>query len=245
MKKFKFSIITVCLNSEKFLKRCINSVKNQNYTNYEHIIIDGGSNDNTLKIIEKNKNYFSKIVSNKDNGIWDAMNKGLELSSGDLICFLNSDDFYYPHALELINSYFNKYNVDFLFGSVKKYKIMHGYQPWKINFSFGFYSSHSVGFFIKRAKHLQVGYYDTKFLSADLNFFYKMISQNNLVGISTKKYEVIGEFEPGGFSSKINYIEHLKDLNKIRIHNGQSKILVYLLYIIKILKKPLKFIKSI
>ena len=245
MKKFKFSIITVCLNSEKFLERCINSVKNQNYTNYEHIIIDGGSNDNTLKIIEKNKSYFSKIVSNKDNGIWDAMNKGLELSSGDLICFLNSDDFYYPHALELINSYFNKYNVDFLFGSVKKYKIMYGYQPWKINFSFGFYSSHSVGFFIKRAKHLQVGYYDTKFLSADLNFFYKMISQNNLVGISTKKYEVIGEFEPGGFSSKINYIEHLKDLNKIRIHNGQSKILVYFLYIIKILKKPLKFIKSI
>ena len=127
MKKFKFSIITVCLNSEKFLERCINSVKNQNYTNYEHIIIDGGSNDNTLKIIEKNKNYFSKIVSSKDNGIWDAMNKGLELSSGDLICFLNSDDFYYPHALELINSYFNKYNVDFLFGSVKKYKIMHGH----------------------------------------------------------------------------------------------------------------------
>lgn len=245
MKNFKFSIITVTLNSEKFLRRCLNSVKHQTYKDFEHIIIDGGSTDSTIKILNNDKSNFTKMIFEKDNSIWEAMNKGIKISSGEIICFLNSDDHFYPESLNIVNNYFNNFEIDFLFGSVKKYKIMHGYQPWKIKWSFGFYSSHSVGFFIKKEKHEHVGYYNDQYLSADLDFFYKMIVDYRLKGMSTKKNEVLGEFEKGGFSSKVNYLKHLIDLNKIRLNNKQSKIFVNFLFLIKILKRPIKFLKAI
>jgi len=245
MKNYRISIITITLNSEKYLERCIKSVQNQTYKNFEHIIIDGKSNDNTLKIIDNYKHKISKLISEKDKGIWDAMNKGIKNSNGDIICFLNSDDYFFPKTLEIVNKYFNNNDIDFLFGSVKKYKIMYGYKPWMIKWSFGFYSSHSVGFFIKKQKHIEVGFYDTNFLSSDLDFFYKMITKHKLKGMSSNKDEIFGAFEKGGFSSKINYFKHLKDLNNIRIKNKQNKIFVYILFIIKIIKKPIKFLKSL
>jgi hypothetical protein len=122
---------------------------------------------------------------------------------------------------------------------------MHGYTPWKIHFSFGFYTSHSVGFFINKKKHLEIGLYNKKYLSADLDFFYKMIVKFKLMGVASKKEEIFGKFTKGGFSSKINYIDHLIDLNKIRIDNKQNSIIVYILFFIKIIKKPIKFIKGI
>ena len=245
MKDYKFSIITVCLNSEKYLNRCIESVKKQKYKNFEHIIIDGQSSDSSIQIINKNRSHFAKILIEKDEGIWDAMNKGIRISKGEIICFLNSDDFYYEDALLTVNKYFNQNNIDFLFGSVKKYKIFHGYKPWKIRWSFGFYSSHSVGFFIKREEHIKIGYYNKKFLSSDLDFFYKMVVNYQLKGMATTKSEILGEFEKGGFSSKVNYIKHLKDLNEIRIANNQSPLFVYAIFVFKILKKPFKFLKSL
>ena len=127
---------------------------------------------------------------------------------------------------------------------MEKYKIMHGYNPSIIKWSFGFYTSHSVGFFIKTEKHKEVGLYNTKYLSADLDFFYKMIVNFNLKGISTKKDEILGKFSKGGFASKVNYIDHLRDLNQIRIDNNQNKFFVLLLYLIKIIKKPIKFLKA-
>ena len=186
-----------------------------------------------------------RLVVEEDNGIWDAMNKGLNLAKGDIIGFLNSDDYYYENSLKLVNDYFNQNNIDFLFGSVEKYKLMHGFNPNIIRWSFGFYTSHSIGFFIKNKKHREVGYYNTKFLSADLDFFYRMIVKFKLKGISTKKNEILGKFSKGGFSSKINYLTHLKDLNNIRIENGQNKYFVFFLYILKILKKPIKFLRAI
>ncbi len=237
------SIITVVKNSEKTIEKTIQSVLNQNYNNLDYIIIDGNSVDNTKKIIEKYKNKISLVISENDNGIWNAMNKGIKLAKGDIIGFLNSDDVYYPNTLETVDKYFNNFDIDFLFGTTHKYKLMHGFRPWMINWSFGFYTSHSVGFFIKTSKHKEIGYYNTKYLSADLDFFYKMIKKK-LKGKSTLKTEVFGKYAPGGFSSKINYITHLNDLNKIRIDNNQNKIFVYLLYLIKILKKPIKFINA-
>ena len=244
MEKNKLSIITVVKNSESNIEKTIRSVIEQKYKNLEYIIIDGKSTDGTLELIKKYKDKVSLIISEKDEGIWDAMNKGIKLANGDIIGFLNSDDIYYPGALNTVNEYFEKNNIDFLFGSVKKYKILHGFNPMLVKWSFGFYTSHSVGFFIKTKKHKEVGFYNTSFLSADLDFFYKMIVKFRLKGISTKKNEVIGEFSKGGFSSKINYLTHLKDLNDIRIKNGQNKYFVNFLYIVKILKKPIKYIKG-
>jgi len=239
------SIITVVKNGEQNIKKCIESVLSQKYKNVEYIIIDGNSSDNTMSIINKFRNKISVVLSESDKGIWDAMNKGIKLAKGDIIGFLNSDDFYYENSLQIVNSYFTKYDIDFLFGTVKKYKLMHGFNPNIIKWSFGFYTSHSVGFFIKTEKHNKVGFYNTKYLSADLDFFYKMIVNFHLKGMATKKDEVLGEFIHGGFSSKVNYIDHLKDLNQIRIDNSQNIFFVYFLYLFKILKKPIKFINSL
>ena len=173
------------------------------------------------------------------------MNKGLNLASGEIIGFLNSGDTYNTETLNLVNNYFSENNIDFLFGSVKKYKILHGYKPYIVKWSFGFYTSHSVGFFIKTNKHKIVGKYNTKYLSADLDLFYKMIVNYKMFGISTKRNEIFGSFEKGGFSSKVNYIDHLKDLNSIRIDNNQNKFFVYFLFLVKILKKPFKFLKAL
>ncbi len=238
------SIITVVKNGEQNIKKCIQSVLMQKHKNIEYIIIDGNSSDNTMSIINEFRNKISVVLSESDKGIWDAMNKGIKLAKGDIIGFLNSDDFYYENSLQIVNSYFNTYDIDFLFGTVKKYKLMHGFNPNIINWSFGFYTSHSVGFFIKAEKHKKVGFYNTKYLSADLDFFYKMIVNFHLKGMATKIDEVLGEFIHGGFSSKVNYIDHLKDLNQIRIDNGQNIFFVYFLYLFKILKKPIKFISS-
>jgi len=247
MQKFKkriITIITVVKNSASTIEKCVQSVITQNYDKIEYIVIDGNSQDGTKKILEKYKNKIDKLIIEKDKGIWDAMNKGIEIANGDIVGFLNADDFYYPKALDLVNEYFSNNKIDFLFGSVKKYKIMHGYEPWKIKWSFGFYTSHSVGFFIKLNKHKEVGKYNLNFLSSDLDFFYKMIVNNRLSGIATKKDEILGEFSKGGFSSKVNYLKHLEDLNRIRIHNHQQRLFVYFLYLFKIIKKPIKFIKA-
>tara|TARA_Y100000590_G_scaffold350646_1_gene402633 strand:- start:367 stop:1119 length:753 start_codon:yes stop_codon:yes gene_type:complete len=239
------TIITVVKNNEDVIEKCITSVLNQNYKNIDYIIIDGNSTDNTMSIINKYKDKISVVTSENDQGIWDAMNKGISLAKGEIVGFLNSDDIYYENCLKTVNDYFNKHSIDFLFGTVKKYKIMHGFNPNIIKWSFGFYTSHSVGFFIKTEEHKKVGYYNTKYLSSDLDFFYKMIVNFNLKGLSTRKNEIFGEFKKGGFSSKVNYIDHLKDLNRIRLDNKQNKIFVLFLYFVKILKKPIKFIKAL
>lgn len=105
----RFSIITVCFNSEKTIKYTFDSLLKQSYKDFEYIIIDGGSNDGTLSIIQEYSNKFKfrniefKWISEPDNGIYDAMNKGLKMSQGDIIGIINSDDKYMPWTLEVVN----------------------------------------------------------------------------------------------------------------------------------------------
>lgn len=195
----KISIITVVKNGEEHIENNILSLLNQTYKNYEHIIIDGNSNDNTKKIIDKYSKKISKIVHESDNGIYDAMNKGINLSTGEVIGILNSDDYFYPNALEIVSGYFqNNTDIDFLFGSVDKYnKIYSGYYPRKLYWTFGFYSSHSVGFFIKRKSQLEVGHYNTKYkYSADYDLFYRMIIGKKWKDLLLKMMKCLGILEP-------------------------------------------------
>tara|TARA_B100000035_G_C20992956_1_gene551105 strand:+ start:335 stop:1072 length:738 start_codon:yes stop_codon:yes gene_type:complete len=245
MKNYKISIITVTKDSEKFLTQNILSVKSQKYRNFEHIIVDGNSKDKTIKIINSYKRSVKFIKNKKDKGLYHAMNVGIKKCSGDIIGILNSDDIYFKNTLKIVNEYFNKHrDLDFLFGSVYKHKLLTGYNPNIINWSFGFYTTHSVGFFIKKKSQFKVGFYNIKYkYSADYDLFLRMIKKFRLKGISTKKNEIFGRFRPGGLSSRINFLDYLIECNKIRINNGQNFIQVYFIFILRILKN-LKKIKK-
>ena len=231
-KKYKISIITVTKNSQNFLEECILSLDKQSYKNYEHILIDGSSTDNTVNIIKKYQDKITYWVSEKDEGLYDAMNKGIKKCSGDIIGILNSDDIYYSETLKIVNQYFNSYkDLDFLFGSVNKYKLLHGYNPKKIKWSFGFYTTHSVGFFIKKTSQLKVGLYNLKYkYSSDYDLLYRIILKNKMKGIATKGNEIFGDLGDSGFSSKHNFSLKLINEIRIRFNNGQS--LFNLIYII-------------
>ena len=233
------SIITVVLNGEKTIEETIKSVLNQKYKNIQYIVLDGGSKDATIKIINKYKDKIYYFKSEKDLGIYDAFNKGLDVANGDLIGFINSDDIFTDNALDILIKYYCKYpDKDFFFGAVKKhYATLYGFKPWKIGFSWGFYSSHSSGFFIKKSAAKKVGKYNLKYkFSSDYDYFYRMIVQHKLKGIGTKKDELFGIFRRGGFSSTIPFINRTLEEIQIRVDNGQSRLMIAIILILKIIK---------
>tara|TARA_X000001036_G_scaffold21056_1_gene17687 strand:+ start:378 stop:1112 length:735 start_codon:yes stop_codon:yes gene_type:complete len=238
MNKPLITIITVVLNDEENIESTIQSVLNQKYDNIQYVIIDGDSKDNTKKIIEKYKDKIDTFVTEKDKGIYDAFNKGLRLAKGDLLGFVNSGDVLTKESLCILVDYYNKYkNADFFFGAVQKHwGTLYGYKKWKIYFSWGFYSSHSTGFFIKKNPAKIVGEYNLKYIySSDYDYFYRMIIKHKLIGVGTKKNELFGVFKRGGFSSKIKFFDHLVECTRIRLDNNQNKIMVLITIIIKYL----------
>ena len=113
LKDPKISIITVAFNSSKTIKGTIESIISQDYNNIEYLIIDGGSKDGTMEIVKSYSEHVKYYVSEPDNGIYDAMNKGIRAATGDVIGILNSDDFY-PNSFVLSNvaKLFKKYSCD-------------------------------------------------------------------------------------------------------------------------------------
>jgi glycosyltransferase involved in cell wall biosynthesis len=116
----KISIITPSFNQGEFIEETILSVLNQNYDNIEYIIIDGGSSDNTINIIKKYEHKIKYWISENDDGQTDAINKGFERSSGDILCWLNSDDVYLPGTIQNIVNYFNTNpTIDVVYGDLE------------------------------------------------------------------------------------------------------------------------------
>jgi glycosyltransferase involved in cell wall biosynthesis len=117
----KVSIVTVVYNGDKFLEQTILSVLNQTYKNIEYIIIDGGSTDKTVEIIKKYENSLACWVSEKDRGIYDAMNKGVLKATGELVGIINSDDFYSETTSveNIVAAYQNNCTPDILYGNIK------------------------------------------------------------------------------------------------------------------------------
>lgn len=112
------SIITVCLNSEKTIEQTIKSVLGQTYKNIEYIIVDGQSSDGTLDIINKYRSQIAKVVSEPDEGLYYAMNKGISMATGDIIGIINSDDWYETYAVEEVVACFRKTNADLVYGDM-------------------------------------------------------------------------------------------------------------------------------
>ena len=152
MKK-TLSIITVVKNDEKIYKKQLNLFCDKK-KEYEYIVIEGKSSDETLKKILRYKK-INKIISQKDKSIYDAMNKGIKLANGEIIVFCNSGDFFYKNSLTKEMDLFNKFNYDFVFGTVvrnyTKSKILkYGFNFNKIIYNFDFATSHTTGFFLKK-----------------------------------------------------------------------------------------------
>lgn len=171
----KVSIITVCYNSERTIEDTLQSVINQSYPNIEYIVIDGVSTDGTLSIINKYKDKITIIVSEKDNGIYDAINKGIRLATGDIIANLNSDDFYIDNnVIADVVTTFEKEKTDTLYAdlyyvdAVDTNKII---RYWKSKqykeglFLRGWMPPHPT-FFVKKEVYQQYGLFDLQFKSA-------------------------------------------------------------------------------
>ena len=241
------SVITVVKNDQKNIEKTIKSViANKKGLNLEYIIIDGKSDDKTLSIIKKYKKKINKIISEKDKGIYDAMNKGINLSNNDIIVFCNSGDFFYKNSLKKIINIFNRKDYDFIFGTVvrnyTKSKIIKSkYDPSRIYYNFDFATAHSTGFFLKKKIYNKIGKYNLKFkCSADYDLYFRLI-KNGYKGSVSKKNDLIGNIASGGFSSKIGFFEHLFEETKIRIHNRQNFIIVILIFLNSVLKFFFKF----
>lgn len=116
--RYKVSIITVVYNGAKTIEQTIKSVLEQTYTNIEYIVIDGGSDDGTQQIVEKYRDSIACFISEADDGIYDAMNKGIQLAAGDIIGFINSDDWYARDAVENAVSCFMLEEAEIVYGKV-------------------------------------------------------------------------------------------------------------------------------
>ena len=246
MEEKTFSIVTVVLNARYDLIDTIKSLRQQNYKNFEYIIIDGGSTDGTLEVINNNLDIIDKWKSEKDSGIYDAMNKGISLCEGRYIGMLNAGDKYKQNGLELINNYLIDTDFDFIFGSVMKKALRYGYRKYRIYWNFDFASSHSSGFFIKDEAQKKLGKYNLKYkISSDYDLFYRMIVKQKMQGLATKKNDLIGIFKSGtSYSSKFSFIDHLNEETIIRLDNNQNIFFVFLVYFLHYFKNLNKIQKK-
>lgn len=119
-KKTLVSIITVVYNGAETIRQTIESVKEQSYHDIEYIVIDGNSKDGTQEIVMKYKDVVTCFISEADNGLYDAMNKGIRLAKGEIIGIINSDDWYEKDAVEKVVNYFDRNNVDVVYGRIFK-----------------------------------------------------------------------------------------------------------------------------
>ena len=118
----KISIITVCYNSVSTIEKTFQSIKNQSYENIEYIVIDGGSSDGTLKIINQYKEYISKFISEPDKGLYDAMNKGISIANGEIIGILNSDDIFFDNnVLKEVSKFHISNRIDASVGNILQF----------------------------------------------------------------------------------------------------------------------------
>ncbi len=117
MDNIKVSIITVCFNAQQTIEQTITSVLNQTYKNIEYIIVDGASTDSTCQIIGKYQSCINKVISEKDEGLYYAMNKGISYAKGDIIGIVNSDDIYAEDAISKVVEYYQRTNADIIYGN--------------------------------------------------------------------------------------------------------------------------------
>ena len=216
----KLSVITIVYNNAKDIERTMLSVLNQSYKNIEYIVIDGASTDGTLNIIKKYENRLAKLISEKDKGIYDAMNKGLALATGDYVLFMNSGDEIYE--LDTVEKVFaTTPNADIYYGETEMYdenwnslgQRRHSapkHFNWQ-SFKYGMNISHQA-IYIKRSLTEP---YDLQYkYSADIDWIIKIAKKASNI-VNTHLY--VAKYLVGGMS-KQKHRESLKERFKIFSH---------------------------
>jgi len=206
----KVSIITVSYNSAKTIEDTIQSVFSQAYPNIEYIVIDGGSTDGTREIIKKYEGRIEKFISEKDGGIYDAMNKGIEVATGDIIGTLNSDDVYADErVIERVVSVMREKNSDVCWGDlvyVKADNLNKVVRNWKSSdyaegkFKKGWHPPHPT-FFVKKEVYKKFGLFNLDFkIAADYELMLRLLEKHKARGIYIP--EVLVKMRIGGASNK-------------------------------------------
>jgi glycosyltransferase len=226
----KLSIITISFNSENTISDTFHSVKNQSNDNYEYLLIDGGSNDRTLTIA-KEQDHISKIVSEPDKGIYDALNKGIKNSTGEIIGFLNSDDtFYDKNSLQNIADSFDK-DTDCIFGDLiysdkneKVRRVWKGSGFKKGLFKKGWMPAHPT-FYCRRNVYEKLGLYDDSFkIAGDFELMLRFLEKHNIRSKYIPKTLVnmkVGGTSNNGLKSKLDILnEEFRafDQNEIEVN---------------------------
>lgn len=216
----KISIITVCYNSAETIESTLKSVSSQDYPDIEYILVDGGSTDATLDIVKRYKNV-SILVSEPDEGIYDAMNKGIGLATGDVIGTLNADDFYVGNSVVSdVAKIFKDNTVDACFADlvyvnqnntdkIVRYWKSKSYQPGL--FKKGWVPAHPT-FFVKKSVYEKFGVFDLEYkIAADFELLFRLIETNKIRTVYLPK--VIVKMRLGGTTNK--------NIKNIRIQNTE------------------------
>jgi glycosyltransferase involved in cell wall biosynthesis len=187
----KISIITVSYNSVKYLENCINSITNQSHKNIEYIIIDGASTDGTLSLLNSKRDQLSVLLSEPDSGIYDAMNKGINIVSGDVIGLLNSDDFYINNKVisKVVKEFENDPSLDACYADlvyvdqINTSKIVRYFKSSAFKhglFSKGWCPPHPT-FFVRRSVYDRFGKFDLNYrIAADVELMMRFLEVHNI-----------------------------------------------------------------
>jgi glycosyltransferase involved in cell wall biosynthesis len=206
----KFSIVTVCRNSVLTIERALASVAAQTGVSIEHIVIDGASTDGTMAILQRHRDALTHIVSEPDNGIYDAMNKGIALASGDVIGFLNADDFFSsPDIISKIERCFVRQDLDGVLGDVTFFRanapdtVIRRYNSGKFTpskISWGWMPAHP-GMYLRRSIYDQIGPFRTDYkIAGDFEFVARAFGTSSLRTIHLP--EPIVRMQAGGVSTR-------------------------------------------
>ena len=211
------TVITVVLNDKQDLDITLKSIFLQKYENIETIIIDGGSIGTVITKIKNYENYIDYWISQKDDGIWDAWNKGIKLSSGSFICFLNVGDYFTENSIQIVSKkIIRKKNLDFIFGTVLKNKTFSGFYPNKLSKRLNIFPSF-VSTFVNKDIYKKYGLFslEYKYLS-DYEFIYRVLKKKKIMWDTTSRNEIITIFDLKGFSSNLTLRHKLVDELRIR-----------------------------
>lgn len=223
----KISLITVCFNSVKTIRDTLNSINSQTYKKIEHIVIDGVSTDGTLDILYSAESRVSKLVSEKDNGIYDALNKGINYSSGDVIGFMHADDvFENQDVLQKVAAAFEDPTVDAIYGDlvyVQYNNTEKVVRYWKSgaydnkSLSYGWMPPHPT-FYVRRSVYERLGVFDTRYrISADYDIILRFLAGGQISPIYIPK--VFVRMRVGGISNgslKTVFRKSMEDLKIIK-----------------------------